>query len=151
MNRAPNRCAVVSRPLSCLRNHWRRSLGVLAALGLAAAPALAQYSEAEPNDTKAQATVIAAMAPGQTITGNSRGTSGTGAGSADYYSITTTAAPSAGLYRYRLTITSTIAGHTGTIRGLTQTAGVIAAGSDATVQTSSASTSPPRFNQWYAT
>jgi hypothetical protein len=41
------------------------------------------------------------------------------------------------------------AGHTGTIRGLTQTTGNINPGTDSTLQTSSTTSTPPRFNEWY--
>lgn len=61
-----------------------------------------------------------------------------------------TAASSLAIYQHRLTITTAgTAGHTGTIRGLTQTNGAINAGTDAAIQTSSTTTTPARFNQWY--
>ncbi len=108
--------------------------------------------ETEPNDTKATANAITAMAPGDTISGVTTGTSTTtpGDASADYFDITTTAAPEPGWYRYRLVLTSTIAGHTVTLRGLTQTTGTANIGTDATLQTGSTATAPPRYVQWYA-
>ncbi|MBX9736820.1 MAG: hypothetical protein K2X32_07830, partial [Phycisphaerales bacterium] len=93
------------------------------------------------------------LAPGDSISGATTGLSTTvaGAGSADYFDVSTTAAPSAGIWRYRLTITNTgTAGHTGSIRGLQQLAAGFVATSDFTAQTSAASTTPSRFNQWYA-
>jgi hypothetical protein len=113
--------------------------------------ASAQFVETEDNNTKAQANSVAGILPGGTIRGLSTGSSTTvpGPGSADYFRVQTAAAPLA-IYRHRLTITTDgTAGHTGTIRGLTQSAGVPNPTSDATVQTSSATTTPPRFNQWY--
>jgi hypothetical protein len=105
------------------------------------------------------------MVAGDTITGLSTGTSTTvaGVGSADNFLISFPAA-APGIYRNRLVITSQSVGHTGTIRGLSQTAapadtlagvpwdGVVGtpnAGTDIAVQTSSTVTTPPRFNQFY--
>jgi hypothetical protein len=126
------------------------STALLAALGGSAA--FAQFAEVEPNDTKATANVVpGTISPGPVITGTTTGSSLTvpGIGSADYFLVTVAGAP-LGIYRHRLIITTTgTAGHSGTIRGLTQSAGVPTLGSDATVQTSSTATTPPRFNQWY--
>jgi hypothetical protein len=105
--------------------------------------AFAQFTESEPNDSKAQANVFA-LGVGGTITGNSTSAAGVGL---DYYRISTAAA-ALGIYRYRMVLTSNIAGHTGTIRGLNQVAGVPGT-TDTTFQTSSTATTPPRFNQWY--
>ena len=105
-------------------------------------------AETEPNDTKATAnlfTLPALSTPG-VITGNS--TSGTLTG-LDYFRVTTAAQATPGFYRHRLIAVSTPAGHTLTIRGLTQTGGVPNAGTDVTFQTSSTVTAPPRFVQWY--
>ncbi len=133
------------------------SRGMLAALlcctGMAASSALAQnFPETEPNDTKFANNAVGPLAPGNTITGNSTGTSTTTAGatSSDNYLVTVAAPPTAGIWRYRLVLTTTgTAGHVGSIRGLTQTAGVITAGTDTAFQTSSSATTPARFNQWY--
>jgi hypothetical protein len=104
------------------------------------------FNEVEPNDSKAQANLVVGMLPGDIIRGNSTSSSGAGL---DYF-LVSTAADVLGIYRYRLVITTTgTAGHTGTIRGLTQTTGTINAGTDAAVQTSSTTTTPPRFVQWY--
>lgn len=126
--------------------------------------AMAQNTpEIEPNETKALATaVLGPMAVGHTLTGNTTGSSTTvpGAASADMWRVQT-ALDAPGIYRYRLVLSTTgTAGHTGTIRGLNQTAAAQApwlpgqvvgtAGvTDTTVQTSSATTTPGRFNQWY--
>ena len=120
---------------------------VAVTLGFFASSASAQTNETEPNDTKAQANVVTGMTDGSTITGNS--ISGTTTG-LDYYSVTL-ASRTPGIYRYRMVLTTTgTAGHVGTIRGLTQTAGVPNAGTDATFQTSSTATTPPRYNQFYS-
>lgn len=138
-----------------------RLLALAAIAGLSGFAFAADTPEAEPNDTKAAATPVNLLAPGDTITGNSTGTSTTtaGAASADYYRVSTPA-QSVGIYRNRLTITTTgTAGHTGTIRGLGQTAtGANSTGPgapsatalDNAAQTSSTATTPPRFNQWYS-
>jgi hypothetical protein len=126
---------------------------------LAGTASAVDFPEAEPNDTKALANSVALTATGDRITGNSTGTSTTTAGqtSADYFRVTTPLQP-VGIYRNRLTIT-TPANHTGTIRGLGQTAtgpnsigpGLPSATAlDNTAQTSSSTTTPPRFNQWYS-
>ncbi|MFN5958967.1 MAG: beta strand repeat-containing protein [Planctomyces sp.] len=118
--------------------------------------ALAQtnYPETEPNNIKAAANAVggaSGMVAGDTITGNSTGSSTTVAGttSADYYLITMrTAAP--GIYKHRLAITTAgTAGHTGTIRGNGQTSSGVYATDDAVLQTSIATTTPPRFNDFY--
>jgi hypothetical protein len=132
-----------------------RSTGVVCGLGLAlsmAAGAVAQVNttEVEPNESKAAATIVANMAPGDTITGNTQGASTTipGATSADFFRVNT-APTAAGLYRYRLVLTTSgTAGHVGGIMGFTQTAGVVNA-ADAAVQTSSATTVPARYVQWF--
>jgi hypothetical protein len=128
------------------------SMATLALASLVAVtPAFAQIVESEPNNSKATANVASGLTSGATITGNSTGSSTTVTGptSADYFRVSTAAAP-LGIYRHRLTLTTTgAAGHTGTIRGLTQTAGAVNAGTDAGFQTSSSTTTPARFNQWY--
>jgi len=122
------------------------------ACGLVVAPALAAvFPEVEPNDTKAAANPVVGIVAGDMITGTSTGSSTItpGVGSADYFLLTTGGLPP-GIYKHRLVLTTGgTAGHTGTIRGLTQTAGVPNAGTDASAQSSSSATIPPRFNQWY--
>ena len=48
-----------------------------------------------------------------------------------------------------MTVNSEVGNHTLTLRGLTQSAGSINFGTDSTIQTSSTTTTPPRFIQWY--
>ncbi len=108
------------------------------------------YTEIEDNDNKSRANIITTMVNGQSITGTSTGTSTITAGnaSADNFRIKT--APAAlGIYQHQLSLDSATNSHTGTIRGLTQTARVPNAGSDAVIQTSSTATSPARTNKWY--
>lgn len=128
------------------------SAAVIAGLGLLlVSPAHAQFTETEANETKATANTFSGLANGATITGNSTGSSTTTAGttSADTFRVSTAAA-APGIYRNRLTLTTTgTAGHTGSIRGLSQSTGVISTTSDATFQSSTATTTPARFNQWY--
>lgn len=117
------------------------------------------FPEAEGNDSKATANLIAGMVAGDSITGVSTSASGAGL---DYFRVGT-APLAAGIYRHRLVLTSDVVGHTGTIRGLNQIAsavdtlpgipwdGVVGTPgpTDTTVQTSSTATNPPRYNQWY--
>ncbi|MBX3727050.1 MAG: hypothetical protein KF823_14165 [Xanthomonadales bacterium] len=104
-------------------------------------------NEVEPNDSKAEANALQ-LPPVSTpavMTGSSQSASGVGL---DYFRVTTAAQATAGFYRHRLIVTSTTPGHTATIRGLNQAAGVIGT-TDTAVQTSSAATTPARFVQWY--
>jgi hypothetical protein len=133
-------------------------------LGMGTSAMAVNFPELEPNDTKAAANIVPGIVAGDTITGNSTGTSTTvpGAASADYYDLRVGALP-AGIYRHRLVLTSNTLGQTGTLRGLGQVAapadtspgipwdGVVGAANatDTTVQTSSTVTTPPRYNQWY--
>ncbi len=136
-----------------MRSLNRKAVLTAACLGLVAPSVFAaDFPEVEPNDTKATPNVRT-LAPGDSLSGTTSGLSTTvaGLGSADYFDVTTSAAPSAGIWRYRLTITNTgTAGHTGSIRGLAQAAGVLNATSDNTAQSSSSTTTPSRINQWYA-
>ncbi len=123
-----------------------RKLAIIA-VALVAIPcaAFAQFNESEANDSKATANAFTLLVGG-TITGNSISSTLTGL---DYFRVKTSA-DVLGIYQYRMTITTAgTAGHTGTLRGLTQTAGVINPGTDATLQTTSTLTNPPRYNQWY--
>jgi len=117
------------------------------------------FGEVEPNETKAGATPITFASAGQYIRGNSTGANATaGSASLDQFLVRTPAMP-LGLYRNRLTITTGgTAGHTGSIRGLNQTAATagtwpgavgVAGTTDSAVQTSSTATTPARMNQWY--
>ncbi|MBL9001953.1 MAG: proprotein convertase P-domain-containing protein [Phycisphaerae bacterium] len=133
--------------------------GVCTAMLLAAGAAKAvDFPEIEPNDTKATAQPVT-LSAGDTISGTTTGSVTTaGLTSADNFLITTAPQPERGKYRWRLVLTSAPVGHTMTIRGLTQTAGVPNAGSDATVQTgaiASATLFPEyaagtRVIQWYS-
>lgn len=105
-------------------------MAVLAGAALAMPVLAADHPEAEPNDAKAAANAFT-LPPADTVSGTTTGALTTaGLTSQDNFRITTAAAP-LGVYRYTMTLTSTIVGHTTSLRGLTQAAGVIAAGSDA--------------------
>lgn len=107
------------------------------------------YTEVEDNDRKDRANIIDAIAPGQRISGTTTGSSSTaGPASADYFRVRTQAMP-LGIYRHRLVINSESPGHTGAIRGRTQSGGVIDPASDIDVQSSTTISTPPRMNQWY--
>ncbi len=130
-------------------------LALVASCGLAM-PVLAQVTETEPNETKANADAVGVInlpaADGPALTGTTTGTSTTvpGPASADTFRVVT--APMApGIWRNRLVITTAgTAGHVGTIRGLAQTSvGTINPASDNAAQTSATATVPSRFNQWY--
>ncbi len=109
----------------------------------------ADFPEAEPNNSKAAATPALGMADGDRLTGFSSGSStAPGDASLDFFRVQNALRP-AGIYRHRLVITTDgTNGHAGHIRGLDQSDGVIGT-TDTQVQASNASTSPPRFNQWY--
>ena len=107
------------------------------------------YNEVEDNDRKDRANIIDAIVPGQRISGTTTGSASTaGPASADYFRVRTQAMP-LGIYRHRLVITSESPGHTGAIRGRTQSGGVIDPASDIDVQSSSTISTPARMNQWY--
>lgn len=149
-----------------MKNKWvpyGMALGL--ALSASATSARAQFTETEPNDNKAGANGVSCLSPGSTITGNTTGASTTVAGpaSSDNFLVQSCALP-LGIYRHRLTITTTgTAGHIGSIRGLSQIAapadtlagipwdGVVGTPgtTDTAVQTGSSATTPARFNQWY--
>jgi hypothetical protein len=146
----------------------RKITGIsIVTLALCASNAFSQvFLETEPNDSKAAANIVncmrAAPDPGEFSAIQGASTSSSGAG-LDYFDVRICPAP-LGIYRHRLVITSPTVGHTGTIRGLSQTGapadtmagipwdGVVGtpiAGGDTAAQTTSTTTSPPRFNQWY--
>ncbi|HLP83857.1 MAG TPA: hypothetical protein VK157_05865 [Phycisphaerales bacterium] len=126
-----------------------RAVAITTSLVLASA-AFAQ-AEVEPNDTTATANNAfgasgTGLVPGDTITGVTTGTSTTvaGLGSSDNFRVKTAAAPLA-IYRHRLVLTTDgTAGHAGSLRGVGNTGS-----GDASAQSSSTTTSPARFNQWY--
>ena len=126
---------------------WLSAVPTLACLAILPAPAFAVL-ETEPNDTKAQANLIAlpAVSTLAAITGNS--TSATLPG-LDYFRVVTAPQGTPGFYRHRLICTSPTPGHTISIRGLTQTNGVVDQNSDFQFQTGSTATTPPRFVQFY--
>ncbi len=135
-------------------------VGAMALLVVGAGAALAGVGvgnqEAEPNESKVTATLAASggagMSGGDFLTGTTTGTQttpGAGLATVDYFRVRTAAAQP-GIYRHRLIVTTGgIAGHTGTIRGLSQSDGVIAGASDIAFQTSTPASTPARFNQWY--
>lgn len=117
------------------------------ALAAAGSPAFAQFVEIEPNDAKPSATPVTCLSPGGTVHGTSTGilTSG-GLDSVDTYLVEVCPAPP-GIYRHDLTITTGgVAGHTGTLLGVWQNG---TPSETAFVQTSSAASTPPRFNRWF--
>jgi hypothetical protein len=136
-----------------MRRFNRKAVLTAACIGLVGPSVFAiDVPEVEPNNTRATATP-ATLAPGDTISGTTTGTSTlTGGASVDFFDITTTAPGTAGVYRYRLALTTTgTAGHTGIIRGRTQTAGIVSATAEASFQTSTTATgTPARTVQWYS-
>jgi hypothetical protein len=133
-----------------MRSGASRVLAAIAAI-VAGPLCLAQVNttEVEPNETKASATAVTGMLPGDTLTGTCTGTATTpGATSLDTWNITTAAAPAPGVYEYRLAINeSTTTGHTMSIRGWNQTGGVIGS-TDTACQTAAPTTA--HFVKWYA-
>ncbi|MGQ0627296.1 MAG: choice-of-anchor X domain-containing protein [Phycisphaerales bacterium] len=110
---------------------------------------------AEPNNAKTQATLVTSMANGDTLSGVTTGTSTSTtvtATSVDTFRVGTAAAP-LGIYRHRLSLSTTgTVGHTGTIRGISQAASVAQPTTDVVFQTSSTIGNgglPIRANQWY--
>jgi len=124
----------------------RKGAGILGAaensyqFSIAIAPPapICTVPEVEPNDGKTTATP-ANLTVGQTLCGNA-------AGETDYFLVGTPVG-TAGLTRYRLSLTSDTPTHTVTLRGLTQTAGAANSASDAVLQTSPA---VDPYVQWYA-
>ena len=111
------------------------------------------FNEVEPNGAKADATIVAGMASGDRLVGVSTGadaTPGNGSiGTADTFRVATALAPAA-IYSYQLVLaTSGAVGHTLTIRAENQFGGSPDPNSDVAAQTSSSTTSPPRFLRWY--
>jgi len=128
-----------------------RRPGAFLVASLLASPAFAQtFPEVEPNSTKAEATLVNGIAAGGVITGTTTGTNAfagdTALASVDTFRVKTGALP-LGVYQHTLTVTSTTVGHTGTIRGFSQVAGVINTTTDVVAQTSI--TTPTRSNVWY--
>jgi hypothetical protein len=148
---APGSYTLIATATNAQGSTTRNINANVVAPGATLTPVAGQYAEIEDNNNKLTANRVPAMVVGEYITGTTTGTSttATGNGTADYFLITTTPAP-LGIYRHRLQITTTGAvGHTGTIRGLSQSNGVITAGTDSEAQGSSTTTTPARMNQWY--
>lgn len=119
-----------------------RKTVVMLAVGVLSGAARGQtYYETEPNPSKALANAFT-LADGESISGIVVG------GDNDTFLIRTTPLPLA-IYRHTLVISSPTAGHTASIRGLSQTDGVINLNSDVGVQMSSTTTTPPRMLCWY--
>lgn len=130
------------------------------ALGVGAAANAIIWTEIEANELKTNATLAGPLVAGDALRGNSTGTSTTAgaANSRDTWLLSTAIAP-LGIYRHRLSITTTgTAGHTGRLLSTSQTGATAGpwpgpvgtpGSSEGTSQNSSASTSPARFNQWY--
>jgi hypothetical protein len=115
--------------------------------------AATDFSETEPNQTKAQALSNGAitLSVGDALVGTSTGssTTTTGLATADTF-LMKTASAALGIYQYRLVLTTAgTQGHVATVLGLSQNDGVIDPNADESVVTSTNSTSPPRFVQWY--
>jgi hypothetical protein len=137
-------------PLAVSDAQGRTGAGTIAMTVIAAPPA-GSFAETEPNNTKATAQPVA-LTPGKVIWGTTTGASTitTGVAGADNYLVTTPAAP-LGIYVHTINLTTSgTTGHTGTIRGLTQTSGGINSGTDAALETSSSGTTTPGYMvQWY--
>jgi len=118
-------------------NYALAALGVVA---IAATTARAQtnFPETEPNSAKIESNVVGCMVPGDTITGTSTGgvtvAGNTALDTTDYFRVKTCSLP-LGIYRHTLTLTTATPGHTGSMRGLTQTGGFPNAGTDVAIQT----------------
>jgi subtilisin-like proprotein convertase family protein len=142
--------------LTTITERWLVCFWAAVASIVPAAFSAVDNPEVEPNDSKAAATLCNSgglgMDTGDTISGVTTGSSGTGINSPDYFTIVTKAR-STGVYRYQLVLTSVTPGHTLTIRGLSQSGGLISAGSDVIVQTgivgASGYDSTSRMVQWY--
>jgi len=107
------------------------------------------FPETEPNNTKATANLVT-LNNGDSVRGSSQSasTTGTGALTADYFRIKTSAQP-LGIYRHRLALTQTgTAGHVPTLRGLNQVANVVGT-TDTQIQLGIVSTVPARAITWY--
>ncbi len=125
-----------------MRLHHLNALFAALSVSLVTANSFAtDFPEVEPNDSRATANSFV-LRPGDSISG--RLSSGF-AFALDYFNITTTPAPSRGIWRYRLTVNSTLSGVT--LRGLSQAGGVVNATSDVAVQTTVATATPARTVQ----
>jgi subtilisin-like proprotein convertase family protein len=121
-----------------MQTYFRICLLVLSLMfGCVTRAAAVDYPEVEPNESKDAADQVPGiglgMNPFDTISGVTTGAGGVGAASADYFLVKTAPAAS-GVYEYTLILSSTTPGHSLSIRGLSQTAGIINAASDVTFQ-----------------
>ncbi len=134
-----------------------KNLLTLAALAVASASFALTFTEVEGvagNSNLANANVFTGVQAGDVIVGNSTGTivgsASPGPTSADYFQLRM-ATQSAAIYFNTIALTTLgTAGHQGTIRGNTVSAGVISTTSDTAIQTSATTTNPPRINNWYS-
>jgi hypothetical protein len=127
---------------------------------VAAGPARAQtvFVEVEPNSVRAEATLVACLAPGDSITGASTGTP-TNAGDGSLMSADTfrlqTCALRPGIYRHELALSSATPLYVPTIRGLVQAgapgSGGLVTTTDANFSTGVGAGTPaaPRVCAWY--
>lgn len=130
---------------------YRWIAGVLVGAAGITATFATDVPEEEPNENKASATQTANTGGwgehGDTLSGSTTGSSTSpGQASADFF-LVQTAPVSAAIYRHRLVITTDgTAGHSGALMGVAQSG---APSDTTTLQTTSTTSSPPRFNQWY--
>lgn len=108
------------------------------------------YTEVEPNETKSTATPANPMVVGDMLTGTTTGSVTTPGllTNLDHFLVTIPTSPTPAITRYALTLSSAVAGHTATIRGLSQSAGVIGT-TDSTAQTGQ-TVAPNRVNVFYS-
>lgn len=136
-------------PVTVADAQSRSSVGSIS-LRVIPAPAPGCVVETEPNNELASMNP-AALSAGQCVYGTTTGAivSADAQVTRDYFFITTpVSAP--GIYRHRMTITTSgVAGHTGTLRGRQQVNGFPNPSLDFEFQKSSDQSNPPRFNQWY--
>lgn len=142
------------------RSSWCRLVWAIAGVVCGLTPtsrAGVDNPEVEPNDLKTSAFLAASggggMRAGDTISGTTTGSASDGTTTSADTFIVKTGSSAGGIYRHQLVLTSATPGHVLTVRGLTQSAGVLTPGSDATVQTGlvSAPGQPAnsRMVQWY--
>ncbi len=130
-----------------------KNLLIFAAITVVASANAVAFTETEANNTRATGNNIAGIAAGDTISGTTTGTSTSvaGIGSADYFNVNV-ASGALAIYENRLTIGGTAA-FISSLRGQTVSgalgAQTVSATSDTTMQDSSSTSSPVRFNQWY--
>ncbi|MCC6686662.1 MAG: PEP-CTERM sorting domain-containing protein [Fimbriimonadaceae bacterium] len=125
-----------------------KKLLLLSALAVGPAASFAvNWAETEANDTWLTPNVTTGVVAGDTFSGVTTGTSTTTAGlaSADHFKVGM-AAQAMGIYRNRLELTNS-PGHVGALVGRTSSTTSMASSA---IQSTSTTTSPARFNQWYS-